>query len=420
MKQLFLTLILFLIAGIPANARKTQTTVIEGTVVDRPYSKTLLLSKADVDMRVTPPREIPILDGHFLYSFEAEPEAYELIFADEWQRGSWRHTIFFPGDGTNDTIRIILYPSDSASMNQVTGGSHNREHQYMDSIFTCDTPFFRALDSLQETRSKNNTYLNTTASALLDQIKNEQNRSVKDSLWGVWYAMQDSRQHMSPEASATDRQMRVYFDSVQNARYEYIRRHPSLAGYFWLYQQQMFGSRSPESRPLREEIYRTVYTPQFPEHPYTARLDTLFYRQISIGKPFADFEAPDLDGRMHRLREAVRGKMAVIDLWASWCGPCRRHSTALIPIYNEFKDKGFTVVGVARESDNADAMRKAIAKDGYPWVNLLELNDRAGIWKLYGRHNAAGGQFLIDKEGTILVVDPTAAELRQILSEKLR
>lgn len=65
-------------------------------------------------------------------------------------------------------------------------------------------------------------------------------------------------------------------------------------------------------------------------------------------------------------------------------------------------------------------MRKAIARDGYPWLNLLELNDRAGIWQLYGIGRGAGCQVLIDTDGTVLAIDPTAAELRQILARKLR
>ena len=230
--------------------------------------------------------------------------------------------------------------------------------------------------------------------------------------------MQDERRHMTPEATATDRLMRAYLDSVQNARYEHIRSHPSLPGYYWLYRKQLFGPAG--TQPLREEIYRTVYAPLYPNHPYTAKLDTLLYRQIRIGKRFADFTAPDLDGRMHTLAEQVKGKIAVINLWASWCGPCRRHGIALIPVYNEFKDKGFTIVGIAREAENADAMRKAIDKDGYPWLNLLELDDRAGIWKLYGVSNAGGSLFLIDRDGTVLAINPSATEIRQILSEKLR
>ncbi|WP_281671321.1 peroxiredoxin family protein [Rikenella microfusus] len=416
MKKHFTALSLLLTAGIlAANARQLRTTVIEGTVVDRPYSRTILLAPAGQDMRVNPPQEIPIRNGHFRHTFEASPQAYELAFADEWQNGSWQPVVFFPD---TDTVRMTLYPMDSASMNRITGGADNRELRYMDSVFTCETPVFTAWVSLQKARSQNGTYYNAEARTLLERLDHEQNRAIRDSLWKIWYDMRETHTHLSPEAAATDRQMQAYYDSVRNARYEHIRRHPSLAGYYWLYNDQLFSA--PESNALREEIYRTVYAARYPEHPYTARLDTMFYRRIAVGKPFADFSAPDLEGRTHRLSELVAGKMALIDLWASWCGPCRRNGMAVIPVYNEFKAKGFTVVGVARETGNSEAMRKAIARDGYPWLNLLELNDRAGIWQLYGVSRGAGCQVLIDTDGTVLAIDPTAAELRQILARKLR
>lgn len=364
------------------------------------------------------PREIPIRDGRFLFRFEARPEAYELTFADEFQRGAFRPSVFFPGDNDRDTVRMVLYPMDSASMNRITGGPTNREFRYMDSVFTCNTPAFRTWNSLQKTRYDTGTYYNNEAKTLLERLEQEQDRSVRDSLLKTWFAMQDERGQMSPEAAATDRQMQAYADSVENVRYEYIRSHPSLAGYYWLYRKQLSGT--PAFRPLREEIYRTVYAPRYPDNPYTAKLDTLFYQQIQIGKRFADFEAPDLHGKMHRLSELIAGKIAIVDLWSSWCGPCRRNSIALIPVYDEFKEKGFTVVGVARESGNAEAMCKTIAKDGYTWTNLLELNDRAGIWTLYGVSNAGGSQFLIDRNGTVLAINPTTSELKRILSEKLR
>lgn len=419
MKQLFLFLSLAL-AVTSSFAQKPYKTIVEGTVVDRPYSKTLLLSRPDQDIRVQAPEEIPIQNGRFRFSLETlYPEARQLTFADEWEQGCWYPVVFFPGTGDRDTVRMVLYPMDNAAMNRVSGGPYNREMHFQDSVFTWETPVFRTLDSLQRARHKAGTFYSAEAAALLGRMDKEQNQTVNDSLLKVWFAMQDARRHMSPEATATDRRMRAYADSIENARYQYIRSHPSLPGYYWLYQQQLYNT-DDTIRTLCEDIYRTVYAPLYPRHPYTAKLDTVFYRQARVGGKYADFTAPDLNGNSHRLSESVAGKIAVIDLWASWCGPCRRNSIALIPVYNEFKDKGFTVVGVARESDNADAMRKAIDKDGYTWLNLLELNDRAGIWQLYGIGNAGGSQFLIDRDGTILVVNPTAAEVRQILSEKLR
>ena len=405
--------VLLVFAELTTWAQSPRTIVVEGRVVDRPYSHTVLISPFGQDMRVNPPQEASIHDGRFQLTLEAQPQAYELTFADEWQQGVWQPVVFFPDA---DTIRMTLFPMDSASMNRIDGGPDNAYLAHMDSVYTCRTPVFMAWDSLQESRYTNHTLFNAEAAALLDRINHEEDHATLDSLLKIWDAKQKARTHMTPKATATDRLMCAYRDSVNEARYEHIRRHPSLAGYYRLYSEQFFKQPGDVAR---EEIYRTVYAVRYPEHPYTKQLDQMFYHQIETGKPFVDFEAPDLDNHMHRLSEKIAGEIALIDLWASWCGSCRRNSIAVIPIYNEFKDKGFTVVGVARESDNTNAMHRAIEKDGYPWRNLVELNDRAGIWQLYGISNAGGGQFLVDRDGTVLAINPTAAELRKILSEKL-
>jgi hypothetical protein len=70
----------------------------------------------------------------------------------------------------------------------------------------------------------------------------------------------------------------------------------------------------------------------------------------------------------------------------------------MIPLYEAYKDKGFTVVGIAREQ-NKESMLNALERDNYPWINLLELNDKNGIWTKFGIGNAGGGEFLVDSKG---------------------
>ena len=82
------------------------------------------------------------------------------------------------------------------------------------------------------------------------------------------------------------------------------------------------------------------------------------------------------------------------------------------------KDKGFTIVGVAREQRRED-MEAAIKKDGYPWLCLLELNDAGKIWEKYGVALGGGSIFMVDKEGKILAINPSAEEVKAILEKML-
>ena len=64
-------------------------------------------------------------------------------------------------------------------------------------------------------------------------------------------------------------------------------------------------------------------------------------------------------------------------------------------------------------------MKLAIEKDGYPWLNLLELKDENKIWEKYGVDNSGGRTILVNSDVTILAVSPTAAEVEQILQKLL-
>lgn len=123
-------------------------------------------------------------------------------------------------------------------------------------------------------------------------------------------------------------------------------------------------------------------------------------KMMTGGGKYIDFTAPDFEGREITLSEQIRGKVALINLWASWCGPCRRKAIDMIPVYEEFKEMGFEVVGIARERTKELAINAA-NMDKYPWLNLIELNDKQEIWKRYGLGNSGGGVLLVDEEGVI-------------------
>ena len=137
------------------------------------------------------------------------------------------------------------------------------------------------------------------------------------------------------------------------------------------------------------------------------------------GMPAPDFSAPALDGERYSLSELIEGRIAVLDCWASWCLPCRRHSIELIPVYEQYKDKGFTVICVAGEFNSLDDMHKAIETDGYPWIQLYDLDRAEGIWELYGIDGGGGGIFLIDSDGRIVEKVKDIASVKAYLQQHL-
>lgn len=140
-------------------------------------------------------------------------------------------------------------------------------------------------------------------------------------------------------------------------------------------------------------------------------------RNIKIGDKFVDFSQMDTTGKFVKL-SSIKSKYILLEFWGSWCGPCREENPTLVKIYNEFKQKGFEIFGVASETDKQQ-WTKAIKADGLSWINVTDFrgsdNKAAMIYGVSGYPT----NFLIDKDGIIISKNIYGADLRNWLLKVL-
>ena len=147
-------------------------------------------------------------------------------------------------------------------------------------------------------------------------------------------------------------------------------------------------------------------------------VSTINARKITaIGKTAPDFTQADTSGNMVKLTD-FRGKYVLVDFWASWCGPCRAENPNLVKTFNEYKDKGFTVLGVSLDQPGKkEAWLKAIHKDELTWTQVSDLkywDNEVAV--LYGI-KAIPANLLLDPQGRIIAKDLRGEDLEKKLSE---
>lgn len=306
------------------------------------------------------------------------------------------------------------------------------------------------------------------------RIGNENKRLEKemhvDELWERLYEMQDRDKVYTPEAKALYKKLDVFYEEMEKAaddmplrdsvdriyrqiglleksgklfvpeyrrtleaidsvRFEVycqmtkeLARTPSLPALFKLYRMTRMAISPGHLNEVQD--YYMVYQKHFKglwgKHPLGKYLERMIQAemQMRVGEDYLVYKAKTLDGQTVSVNELIEGKWAVVDLWASWCGPCRVHSKHLIPVYEKYAGKGFTVIGIASETNVANAL-EAIRRDGYPWTQLIDLQDEMGIWQIHGIDRSGGCIYLINPDGKIVAISPTAEEIDAILEKNL-
>ena len=357
-------LIVLLLVSIGVSA---QQAIVTGSLPEDFFGKSIKLTLINYETRDDKVmQEVTIMpDGKFTLTIPLkEPEIYDLGV----DNASFAQVLAKPGDNIQLTI--------TNGRIQVTG---SQETQYL-------------IDYEANRKKVFNKYLKRTYDSSAAAVKSGDKERIE--YWNVEH--EKASQNYKAELAQWVEQ--PFFINSLAAIHHSIRWNPETDTALMNQMVSIFQQKYPNYDLTRQLVNKVNAT-----------------KRIAIGAIAPGFVATDTAGKKIDLKD-YRGKYTFVEFWASWCAPCREESPTLVRLYNEYKDKGFTILSVSIDI-NTTQWKNAIRQDGYTWENVCDLNGYGGPTAALYTVTAIPNSFLLDKNGRIIAKNLRGKVLESKLAE---
>jgi len=205
--------------------------------------------------------------------------------------------------------------------------------------------------------------------------------------------------------------------------------------------EKYLGTTKSIATKMTANMPGTQYTKDFAG--YAAQLEKQIASQkvkdrIKVGQPAPDIKMESPDGKTYALSD-LKGKVVLLDFWASWCGPCRKANPHVVQLYDKYNKQGFEVFSVSLDGINPrsrggktpDQLAKQLEGSKQRWIQAIEkdklkwpyhVSDLQHWTSAPARMYGVSGiprTFMIDKDGVIAAVNPRGAALEAELKKLL-
>ena len=259
-----------------------------------------------------------------------------------------------------------------------------------------------------------------TGSPTHDQfaVLNKQINEISEKYMAMY---QESRAAIAAGDTAKGREIMVevekMYESTNTMREDFVKNNPASYVTPFLLSQIQYGKEVEELEAMVNAL-----DPKLDSIPSILQLkeQIVKLKKVSVGQIAPDFTQNDVNGAPVKFSDVYsQNDLTLLDFWAAWCGPCRAENPNVVAVFNDYKNKGFTVFGVSLDRER-DAWLKAIDDDKLAWTQVSDLaywqNEVAQMYFI----QSIPSSLLVDRTGKIIAKNKRGDELRAFVSETLK